>query len=186
MTASKRVIGTALRVSLDCRACHNTSSWSSQPHIGKIPAGNILLSATILFSGALITKTLTVFQHMGVACISPRTYFRHQKEILFKAVRKVWQENQLWLFASLQVDRRDLVVGGDGRADSPGHSAKYGTYSLMEMEALAVVDIELVQVLIVPILFSSTFIEKIYLLRLLRVCNRELMIMAGAKSTLYF
>ena len=146
LTSSRREIGTALRISFECRDCHHRTSWASQPNVGKIPAGNMLLSAAILCSGALVTKTLTVFQHMGVACISARTYFRHQKDILFQAVQRVWQENQLWLFASLQADQRSLVVGGDGRADSPGHSAKYGTYTLMEMEALAVIDVQLVQV----------------------------------------
>ena len=39
-----------------------------------------------------------------------------------------------------------MQVGGDGRADSPGHSAKYGTYSLIELSCNNIVDFELVQV----------------------------------------
>uniref|UniRef100_A0AAV2JS75 Uncharacterized protein n=1 Tax=Knipowitschia caucasica TaxID=637954 RepID=A0AAV2JS75_KNICA len=31
------------------------------------------------------------------------------------------------------------------RADSPGHSAKYGSYTLMELESEKVLDIQLVQ-----------------------------------------
>ena len=34
------------------------------------------------------------------------------------------------------------MIGGDGRADSPGHSAKFGAYTAME---LRVIDIQLVQ-----------------------------------------
>ena len=39
-----------------------------------------------------------------------------------------------------------LVLGGDGRADSPGHSAKYGSYSVIDLKQSKVVDIKLVQV----------------------------------------
>ena len=35
---------------------------------------------------------------------------------------------------------------GDGRADSPGHSAKYGSYTVVDMRCNKVVDYRLVQV----------------------------------------
>ncbi len=39
-----------------------------------------------------------------------------------------------------------LEIGGDGRADSPGHSAKYGSYTTMEINKDKIIDIQLVQV----------------------------------------
>lgn len=39
-----------------------------------------------------------------------------------------------------------LVIGGDGRSDSPGHCAKYGSYTTMELQLGQVIDIPLVQV----------------------------------------
>ena len=39
-----------------------------------------------------------------------------------------------------------LVLGTDKRADSPGHSAKYGSYSVLEERINKVIDIQLVQV----------------------------------------
>ena len=38
------------------------------------------------------------------------------------------------------------MLGGIGRADSPGHSAKFGSYTVMELKKKAVMDIQLVQV----------------------------------------
>ena len=38
------------------------------------------------------------------------------------------------------------TVGGDGRCDSPGHCAKYGTYSLLELSCNRIIDFKLVQV----------------------------------------
>ena len=39
-----------------------------------------------------------------------------------------------------------MVAGGDGRCDSPGHSAKYGTYSIVDTVSSKVLDFSLVQV----------------------------------------
>lgn len=41
---------------------------------------------------------------------------------------------------------KDVVVGGDARCDSPGYSAKYGTYTIMDLERNKILDIQLVQV----------------------------------------
>ncbi len=46
----------------------------------------------------------------------------------------------------LQAFGEPLSLGGDGRSDSPGHSAKYGSYTLTDLEHNAVLDVELVQV----------------------------------------
>ena len=76
--------GTMAEVHVSCANpfCHTKSStWSSQPFMPgtKIPAGNFLLSFAILLAGTSATKVLRVFQFMGLACISLRTFFRHQK-----------------------------------------------------------------------------------------------------------
>ena len=39
-----------------------------------------------------------------------------------------------------------LDLCGDGRCDSPGHCAKYGTYTIMEENTSKVFDFEVVQV----------------------------------------
>ena len=55
--------------------------WKSQPEIAgtNIPAGNLLLCFAILVAGGSATKVLRVFSHMGLACLSLGTFFRHQK-----------------------------------------------------------------------------------------------------------
>ena len=40
---------------------------------------------------------------------------------------------------------RKLVLAGDGRCDSPGYSAKYGTYTLMDVSTDLIVDFETTQ-----------------------------------------
>ena len=41
---------------------------------------------------------------------------------------------------------KKLALSGDGRADSPGHSDKYGSYTVIEMSCNKVVYYKLVQV----------------------------------------
>jgi len=45
----------------------------------------------------------------------------------------------------LQAIDEPLSLGGDGRSDSPGQSAKFGSYTLMDLEHNAILDVELVQ-----------------------------------------
>lgn len=42
-----------------------------------------------------------------------------------------------------------VKLAGDGRADSPGFSAKFGTYSLLDVEGNKILHFELVQVCLV-------------------------------------
>ena len=39
-----------------------------------------------------------------------------------------------------------LTLSGDGRCDSPGHSAKFGSYTVIEQQTNRVLDFQLVQV----------------------------------------
>lgn len=143
---TRQEFGTMLKLSFSCVDCGQCTAWNSQPYFGRVAAGNILLSAGILFAGATATKVLRVLMHMGTAVFSVRTFFRHQQKILHRAVMQVWRERQMWMFSALQTEDHDIVCGGDGRADSPGHCAKYGTYTMMELRKKAVIDIQNVQV----------------------------------------
>lgn len=128
-------VRTMVRVGAECEFCGFSWQWSSQPSLRNITAGNLAYSAGILFSGALSAKGLRVLQCMGVATISRRTFYSHQASILFPAIAGVWNRHRE-MYVRQAVDRGDpLVIGGDGRADSP------------DLEEGIVIDIQLVQVL---------------------------------------
>ena len=98
-----------------------------------IPSGNILTSAAILYTGSLPSKALHIFQTLNCASISQSTFFRHQSCYLQPAISSVWIHHQQKLLSTFKENNVKLHVGGDDRADSPGHSAKYGTYSVLEL-----------------------------------------------------
>ena len=70
-----------------------------------------------------------------------------QECYLIPAVHSVWSRQQ----ENLLDDARNRDVGvklaGDARCCSPGHTAKYGSYTMMDMETSKVMHQELVQVL---------------------------------------
>ena len=70
----------------------------------------------------------------------------HQKYYLYSAIAHVWHNYQKDYIRDVKEVGRSVVLGGDGRADTPGHSAKYGTYSMVDLDEGVVVDIQLVQV----------------------------------------
>ena len=76
---SKHTIGTFLRLKRHCLKCMETFVWDSQPFINNIPAINLLVSSSILFSGALPTQVIRLFTNMGCAFISICTYFRSKR-----------------------------------------------------------------------------------------------------------
>ncbi|KAK2555213.1 hypothetical protein P5673_023192 [Acropora cervicornis] len=83
-------------------------------------------------------------------CLAPamprldKTYCKIQRVYLAPVVSRCWENEQLFLLTSLKGKAIDL--GGDARCDSPGHSAKYGTYHLVELNLNKVLAVELVQV----------------------------------------
>ena len=81
-----------LAVTRECESCTAAvTTWESQPSYGNMPAGNILLSASILFAGGSSRETLRVLKHLKIARISERTFYNHQKTILFPAIQHQWQ-----------------------------------------------------------------------------------------------
>ncbi len=120
--------------------------WESQPLVGTVPLGNLSMSAAILFSGSLSAKALRIFEILNVQAIARAIFFRHQETFLQPAVRSVWTRQQQSMFQSQKERGIPLALAGDGRADSPGHSAKYGTYSLLDVNCKKIIITQLVAV----------------------------------------
>ncbi len=83
---------------------------------------------------------------LGVACIATRTYFRHQTQYLEPAILSAWAEEQATLIDELQDMDGGLIITCDGRCDTPGHSAKFGSYIDIEIRIRKIIDIQIVQV----------------------------------------
>lgn len=61
-----------------------------------------------------------------------------------------WKKYQAKLLDQLEESDEDLIIGGDGRHDSMGHSAKYGAYTVFCCNISKIIDFALVQVSMSP------------------------------------
>uniref|UniRef100_A0A1X7VHY2 Uncharacterized protein n=1 Tax=Amphimedon queenslandica TaxID=400682 RepID=A0A1X7VHY2_AMPQE len=159
---STESIGTFLRIKMLCPLCSYQYTWESQPLINSIPAGNLALSTAILCSGSLPTKTITLFKLMNCSTINESTYFKYQRNYLNQAIQTTWIEHQNSIIASFKKNKDRLILGGDGRCDSPGYCAKFGSYTFLELQNNVITDIQLVQSNEVP---NSCHMEKEGLVR---------------------
>ncbi|XP_053409092.1 uncharacterized protein LOC128559941 [Mercenaria mercenaria] len=75
--------------------------------------------------------------------IKERAFNRYQKSFVIPAIANTWQQKQNKTLLACR--GRSVRVGGDARCCSPGHTAKYGNYTLMDLETGMVLATELVQ-----------------------------------------
>lgn len=102
------------------------------------------MSFAIICAGASVGKVLLVFKHMGLLCYNEATYYYHQRHLLVPTIVKFWRSYQAKILQSL--NGKEVVLAGDGRHDSMGHSAKYGTYTIFCCTVGLIIHIVLAQV----------------------------------------
>lgn len=75
--------------------------------------------------------------------ISEASFLRFQKHCAAPVIEEVWLEmNEL--VKQIFKDYEEICLCGDGRNDSPGHSARYCVYTLVEHFISAVVDFSVI------------------------------------------
>ena len=80
ITAEETGTGVVIKTVCNNSNCRKEFTWTSQPFMPgtKMLAGNFLISMAVLFAGGSFTKVRQIFLHMGLACTSLSTFFRHQ------------------------------------------------------------------------------------------------------------
>ena len=73
-------------------------------------------------------QILQVLKNMGLLGYNEVTYYYHQRHFLFLSIKLYWRGFQENFLESLK--GKEIVLTGDKRQDSMGHSAKYGTYTI--------------------------------------------------------
>ena len=141
----RRVCGSMLHVDAFCISGHVILDWDSQPMVGnKMPVGNLMIASATLFSGLTYGRVAEMSSLLNLQVPGCTSYYKLQRNILLPVVERHWKEEQGKVVAALS--NHPITLAGDGRCDSPGFSAKYCTYTLMDNTSQKVVDFELVQV----------------------------------------
>ena len=135
--------GSMLTAYIRCLCCKSFREWKSQPEIAGIPMGNILLSEAILCSGSLPCKFLGGLKSINLSCISREIFCQHQRQFFHKVIQSTWILQCNLRFTEIQ--GTDIVIRGDSKCDSIGYSAKYGSYTVMNLETDKILNVEIVQ-----------------------------------------
>ena len=141
--------GMLLHVRGTCLNGHVAFDWESQPKVGDMPAGHLIGAAALLFSGNQFAPVCSMAAFMNLAFFGKTSYFAIQKSYLVPVVMTRWKEEETALAEELltRVDNgEEIRIAGDGQCDSPGYSAKYCTYSLMDQQSGKVVTLNVQQV----------------------------------------
>jgi hypothetical protein len=121
------------------------------------------MAAAILLSGNNYSKVDMFCQFFGLSHIQKTTYYQTQRRYLCPTIEKFWCEEKKAVLG--EIGHRALVVCGDGRNDSPGHSAKYCQYTTIDAATNKILDLQVVDKREVN--FKSVRMEKLGLQRAL-------------------
>ncbi|KAK1906064.1 putative chemoreceptor glutamine deamidase CheD 1 [Dissostichus eleginoides] len=80
-----------------------------------------------------------ISDYLKLPILCKSQFYALQKRYLFPVINETWISCQIGVLDGLSREPK-IVLSGDGRCDSPGHSAKYGTYSLMDVDTGLIVD----------------------------------------------
>ena len=160
--------GAVLIIKWNCANGH-VDYWTSSEVLTvknnqKVYVNNVQLSAAILLSGNNFIKFELFSKFLGLANISETLFYRVQKLYCSPAIQNMW--GQVKHAVQEYLPTTGVTIAGDGRNDSPGHTARYCVYTLMEESTKMVVDLEVVDKRETG--GKSAAMEKLALSRLLR------------------
>ena len=137
--------GSQLTLELTCaNSC--TYRWQSQPSLsGTKGAGNLLLATSVFFSAIHFSKFDRFCSNMNLKTISEDTYTTLRKKFVFPVVEKTWLKEQSAVVTAFKSEEAEVVLCGDGRCDSPGHSAKYCTHTFLDVQSQKIVDFKVIR-----------------------------------------
>ncbi|KXJ13785.1 hypothetical protein AC249_AIPGENE13315 [Exaiptasia diaphana] len=163
----RKIENGVLTISYSCPDGHSgmwhSSSLQGHKRGQRMFAISTLLSSSVLVTGNNFDKVELLFKFLNCAFVSKSTFNRMQSFYAVPAIAEMWKNMKDGLEDIYK--NETVVLCGDGRMDSPGFSAKYCVYSIMEQHLGVILDMEIVDKREAG--GTSTVMEKIGLKRLL-------------------
>jgi hypothetical protein len=91
---------------------------------------DVKISALSMLTGLRMEQTVEFMKQMNVATGSRATFYRIQKDYVNPIIWLTWIEMKEELYDEMR--GKELRVMGDGQFDSPGYSASYCFYTVVE------------------------------------------------------
>nr|XP_034316951.1 uncharacterized protein LOC117686262 [Crassostrea gigas] len=99
----------------------------------RLHGGDLLIASAILSSGNNFAKCALFAKFLELYFPSNSKFTAIQRNYLVPTIDAFYKEQQQEIFENLR--GQSVIALGDGRNDSPGHSAQYRTCSIMDNES---------------------------------------------------
>ena len=129
--------GAMLMIKKVCSNYHDTV-WYSNPRMGHMPLINLEMSAAVLYSGNTFTRIKEMMELCKVSFLGRTSYHDLQTRFLIPTVNNFFQKSRHKILSDI---KWPIELAGDGRCDSLGNSAKYGTYTVMDIRSRNSLDV---------------------------------------------
>ena len=137
-----------LSLKLHVHVTNHFRKWTSSEVLdyknnNRVFVNDSMLAASVIVSDNNYAKFKLLCQALGLSLISESTFLRFQKHCAVPVVEEVWRDMNNVVKQVFKA-YEDICLCGDGRNDSPGHSARYCVYTLMEHFTNAIIDFEVI------------------------------------------
>ena len=132
-------------VKMKCEDNHK-NVWKSQPNCNRYSVGNLTSAASVFFSANTFQRLSQFFDLAGIQWISKSSFYAIQNRYLHGIVNKTFMLKSKAIIEEIKEGGNIIDLSGDGRCDSPGHNAKYLTYSFIDKSTNKIVTFSLTQV----------------------------------------
>ena len=137
--------GSVLQQSWRCSNNH-CGTWVSSEilktsHNNNVYVNDVLLSSSVLLSGNNVSK-FSLCKALNLEIPEVSCFINIQKHYTSPVVLQFWKSSKEKITNLLS--NYKISLSGDGRSDSPGHSARYCTHILMKHFSKTVVDFDVV------------------------------------------
>lgn len=140
---SVRYDGLLLTVDYSCSLGHR-KVWHSGPSKHRQPLINAEVVGAAKMSGIGFTGLQELFQLLEMPIISGKTFYNLAKRWLYPLITEQFTRMKSEIIRELR-STGNLVLCGDAQFDSPGYSAKFCTYTIMDCTTNKVVDTIVIQ-----------------------------------------
>lgn len=140
---NKEYRGSAVIIRGQCEDGHFFKIWESQPKVNRFFAGNVLMAASLFYSGLRYQEACDFFNTLGLRHISEKKYHHFRKYYCNPAVDAAWEKEHKNVTQELQ--GRPVSLSGDRKYGTTGPNAEHCIYMLSDTITEKIVDFEIIQ-----------------------------------------
>ena len=140
-----RFRGATVLVDYVCSKWGHSNTWQSSPSSHHYSHLNSMLSFSVTLSGIRFAAMQHFMELSEIPFISIPVFNNHRMKWLFPVIVRMYDSQKSLIVSRLKALGNKLTFCGDAQFDSPGFSAKYCTYSMMNCANNEIVDFIVVQ-----------------------------------------